>query len=921
MKSILLSLIILLSISVQAQRLEWAGGILSQLDKEARSISTDGQGNVYAYGEYSTMLDVDPDFFVEYRLTSVIGTDDLYLVKLDSAGHFVWAKSFGGYQDDMASKVTVDDSGNVFITGLIYGVVDFDPDTASTYYLGATNTAQAFVVKLNTDGNFVWAKSIKGSTDDFAFATSLHVDSWNNVYVGGVYDGVVDFDSDSSVTYLDSTIHFGGLFVCKLNALGEFNWVKTYGEGSGNLGVTDITSDAAGYIYATGSAEGVDFPTGNVYGAFILKLDTAGTHIWDKSLRDQGNGNGIDAHSIGVDAVGSVYIGGSGWNPDFNPDPVLQHYIGYTVGAFILKLNSNGEYVWVWNAGGEAGAGGNHTYSLKVSPTGFIYATGAFVDSFDFDNGPAVRKLYAKGNLDAFILKLDTARNLIWANGIGGVSVDRGKALAINDDEDVFTSGNFMKLIDADPSDTLVYNIFGPDWDNHYVLNNIYVQKLKNVSCSNLAIVVDSVKDVTCANAGKIWAHGINGSGLTYQWNTTPAQNTSTLTTTNPGMYTINITDDDGCTSSARVFLFGPSSQQQGYDLNANLIAGEFRTGFNTYIQLDALNERCTPISGTLQLVLDSLVQYDSAAIAPSLISGDTLIWNFANLIYDSAHVTPRVYLTTLLSAIGGNSVCFDLIMKPDSADADTTNNTKQYCFPVVNAYDPNYIAVHPKGECVPAYVQKSLPLSYTIHFQNTGNSRAINVYLLDTLSANLDINSINVVAQSHSVITQLMNDNVLQFRFDNIMLIDSATHPDSSQGYVVYEVSPIGAVTENTVLTNRAAIYFDYNEPVITNNVLNTLVTGPVDSTYCNTIIGISETSKYNVAIYPNPNTGSFVISTDGTLVENIDITDISGRLVFSQTAVNSGIVNLELNQVSGIYFVAVKCNGITTTHKLIKY
>lgn len=922
MKTLLFALSLLAFVSLNAQEFQWAGRITGVSDDRVSDVVGDKFGNVYTLGTFHSNVDFNPSTTVTYTMSSSSGSDDVYIQKMDSAGNFLWAKKFGGNSEDRPGRVAVDDAGNVYFTGKYDDIVDFDPGTG-VYNLGSEDRISAVTVKLNSSGNFVWAKAFKGiGNNGYAIGQSIEVDKWNNVYVGGIYSGFVDFNPDSNVVYQAQDTDVLNFYLCKLDAQGNFDWLKAYqGYYDNENSVADITSDINGYIYATGIFRGSPvFPSGQIFGSgtYVLKVDTGGNDIWDRKVGD-GSTTPVVSYGICVDGVGAVYIAGSASIADFDPSPNTTYTTTGSAGAFILKLNASGNFVWLWNTGGNGTFNHSATYSIDMSPSGFIYATGSFLDSVDFDNGPAEAKLISAGGTDIFTVKLDTARNFVWARKIGNLKYDYGLGINVNSNEDVFTVGTYRMTNDFNPDDSLTF-IMGSSYLNPDYTDDVFIQKLSNTPCSNLTLIIDSLRDVTCIDSGKIWAHAINGYGFSYAWNTTPVVATPNLTTPSSGVYVLTVTDGLQCQRSATVVLPGPTAQQ-GYDLNANMVTGNFRTGFRTFIQLDALNEGCVSVDGQLKLVLDNLVHYDSSSIVPTAIVGDTLIWDFTDLIFDSAHILPRVYVTTSTGAHVGDTVCFDMFITPDSTDIDTTNNIKKYCYRVINAFDPNYIAVYPEGECVPAYVQKSLPLTYTIHFQNTGNSHAVNVYLLDTLPASLDVNTIQVIAQSHSVNTDVLNNNVLRFRFDNIMLIDSATSPDSSQGYVIYEIRPVVGTADNTPVNNRAAIYFDYNAPVITNTVHNTLVLGPVDSTYCNTIIGINEVDKYRVSIYPNPNNGAFTISMEDGLMEHIQVSDISGRVVYSQAVSNTSIIDVELNQVPGIYLITVQCNGITTTHKLIKY
>ena len=152
-------------------------------------------------------------------------------------------------------------------------------------------------------------------------------------------------------------------------------------------------------------------------------------------------------------------------------------------------------------------------------------------------------------------------------------------------------------------------------------------------------------------------------------------------------------------------------------------------------------------------------------------------------------------------------------------------NNVKNYVIPITGSYDPNDKSVYPQGICDDRYILNSDTLTYTIRFQNTGTAEAINIFILDTLSTLFDINTFKIVASSHAMVTELLPDNVLKFKFDNIYLPDSGANEIESHGYVIFEILPLPDLANFSVIDNNAAIYFDFNEPIITNSTHNTLL------------------------------------------------------------------------------------------------
>jgi hypothetical protein len=289
----------------------WAKQIGTSLFNVGTSITSDIAGNIFTTGYFLGLTDFDPGMGI-FNLTSA-GSNDIFILKLDTSGNFIWAKRMGGLNDDYGRGISVCSNGDIYTTGYYKGTSDFDPGLG-VFNLSAPATHDVFISKLDALGNFVWAKSITGSDDDFGFA--LATDAMNNVYATGCFQGTADFDPGVA-TYNLTTAGLNDIFILKLNTLGNFVWAKQIG------GIYDdyargIASDVSGTVYTAGNFKGtVDFDpgpgvddlisTGNNFDIFISKLDTAGNYISGKQL----GGTGYDdCNSIAADGQGNVYTTG-----------------------------------------------------------------------------------------------------------------------------------------------------------------------------------------------------------------------------------------------------------------------------------------------------------------------------------------------------------------------------------------------------------------------------------------------------------------------------------------------------------------------------------------------------------------------------------------------------------------------------------
>ncbi len=251
-------------------------------------------------------------------------------------------------------------------------------------------------------------------------------------------------------------------------------------------------------------------------------------------------------------------------------------------------------------------------------------------------------------------------------------------------------------------------------------------------------------------------------------------------------------------------------------------------------------------------------------------------------------------------------------------SDYTPWNNVDYFTTTVVGSYDPNFKEVSPKGVGAPGYITYAdSVLEYMVHFQNTGTWYADNVVVIDTLDANLDWTTLHPVFESHNCTVTMSENGVVRFAFNNIHLPYSSAYPVTSNGMFTYTIKTRHGLAHGTQIRNRAAIYFDYNEPVMTNSTLNTLYNG----------VGVNNVNNEAAAfsLYPNPadKTCFAVINSDVFGNADMTITDITGKIM-SRTTVGLGIgkqtIPVEVSSLAtGMYFVTIHNLDKTSTQKLV--
>lgn len=246
----------------------------------------------------------------------------------------------------------------------------------------------------------------------------------------------------------------------------------------------------------------------------------------------------------------------------------------------------------------------------------------------------------------------------------------------------------------------------------------------------------------------------------------------------------------------------------------------------------------------------------------------------------------------------------------------DDLESYKDISFMTVrNSYDPNQKVGYPIGLGEDNLIEQNQDIEYRIDFQNTGNDTAFVVVVRDTLPEELNLLTLTPLGSSHPYKFSIEGERVGVWTFDNINLLDSANHEEESKGYFEFTIEQNKDLPYGTDINNRVGIYFDFNPPIITNTAHHQIAD-------FKEFIGIKEwkeLSTETVAIYPNPNSGSFQLEVKGLVSdEPFQIVDLKGRVVLSGVIErNNQHINVNAMK-AGIYFVRV---GERLPVKMVKF
>ena len=305
---------------------------------------------------------------------------------------------------------------------------------------------------------------------------------------------------------------------------------------------------------------------------------------------------------------------------------------------------------------------------------------------------------------------------------------------------------------------------------------------------------------------------------------------------------------------------------------------------------------------------MDTLLSFVNSNPTPISVNGQTIQWVYSNL-NPAQTACINLNLMPSLNAVMGDIVHSTLSIAPLN-DTIPSNNIVYLNQLVTNSFDPNDKLAEPSG-----MIEAGTKINYTIHFQNTGNAEAYNVSITDTLDQNLDLLSFHLLGASHPCNFTMEGQGTATFTFYNIMLPDSGTDLIGSNGYVSYSVKTKNNLSPLTVINNKAAIYFDFNAPIITNTTADTIQM-PV-------ITG----EKYHINAYfinakPNPTNDNvvFAFSSDVNETAHLTIATLDGKMVFSKSNVSSkDIINLS-ELCAGVYFCNIASKNYSGNIKIIK-
>ncbi len=382
------------------------------------ALAVDGSGNVVITGQFLGTAN-----FGGGNLVSA-GNSDIFLAKYDSNGLFDWNQRFGSATGDQGTGVALDGSGNVLVTGIFSGTVNFGG--ANLVSAGASDI---FVAKYNSSGVHQWSQRFGSSSSDRA--ESIAVDVLGNVIVTGSFSGTVNFGGANLMSAGDPDV-----FLAKYNSSGVHQWSQRFGGTAGDQ-ASSVTVDVSGNVVMTGDFGGtVNFGGANLVSAgdpdvFLARYNSLGVHQWSQSFGSAGTDRG---QAVAVDGSGNVVVTGNfDGNVSFGGATLVS---AGDSDAFLAKYNSGGVHQWSQNFGSTSGDVGS---GIAVDGSGNVVLTGSFEGTVDFGGG----NLVSVGSLEVFVAKYNASGAHQWSLRGGGASIDFGYAAAVDGSGNAVVTGEF----------------------------------------------------------------------------------------------------------------------------------------------------------------------------------------------------------------------------------------------------------------------------------------------------------------------------------------------------------------------------------------------------------------------------------------------------------------------------------------------
>lgn len=426
------------------------------------AVAIDAANNVIVGSSYQGTVDFDPGPGVS-NLTALGGsTGDAFVAKYTDSQQLVWARSFGGASNnERVTNIESDAAGNIYVAGQFASSTAQFGSITLTNVRDANNTPvwDAYVAKLDSAGNFLWAHNFGSIENDLGW--DISVSDTGDVYLAGAFQGQIDFDPDAVGTAMETSNGDRDAFVVKLDAAGSFQWVRSFG-GSGQDEAFRVSVDTNNELLLTGPfRETVNFGTveNPIYftsanaedpDTYVLKLDSSGQTQWAQHVSGIGN---VGFSRLAANADGSFFTAGA-----------FDSSVSFVSSGTSLTASSGKDaYIAKWTSGGSlqwakqvSGSGDVLPQNLAVDAGGNVSLVGRFKGTVDANPGSSSAMLTAADTaFDGLLLTLDTNGDFASGYSASGMGLVRIEDVTVDIDGNTFVSGASAGNVSLPSGDTV----------------------------------------------------------------------------------------------------------------------------------------------------------------------------------------------------------------------------------------------------------------------------------------------------------------------------------------------------------------------------------------------------------------------------------------------------------------------------------
>ncbi|MBL7914951.1 MAG: T9SS type A sorting domain-containing protein [Bacteroidia bacterium] len=828
-----------------------------------------------------------------------IGSADYWIVKTDSLGVIQWQNTIGGSNYDRLYSLQQTSDGGFILGG------GSNSDSTGDKIENSNGQSDYWIVKTDSLGNIQWQNTIGGNSEESL--TTLEQTTDGGFILGGWSQSNISGDkTENSNGYRD-------YWIVKTDSLGVIQWQNTIG-GSGreNLRSINQTTDG-GYILVGSSESNIsgDKTENNigVYDYWIVKTDSLGIIQWQNTIGGSkwDLGGSVDLTADG----GFILIGYSDSN--ISGDKTENSYGDSDY--WIVKIDSLGNIQWQNTIGAIGGASGELGASIsQTTDKGYVLGGSSFASIV---SGDKTENGFGQG--DFWIVKTDSLGIIQWQNTIGGVSSEYCINLSQTNDGG-FILGGYSKS-----------NISGEKTENCKGEHDFWIVKITDKYNSIDGKLFIDTNSNGIQDFGELQVvNKMISESSTGRFSFSEQNGNYNVPILNPGSYSVSpalISYYSAVPTSHSAFFSGIHQKDSLNDFafqpagvfNDLCVSisplGSFRAGFNANYMINYINVGTTTLNPTVILFPDNDVNYVNALPAASSVSLDSLVWNFGPLSpFQAGQILVTVNVNSGLPL--GTFIDSEVKIEPLTGDANTLCNQSYWPVNSTGSFNSNTILVD-EDTLITTQFPNAPFLEYVIHFQNTSNTSVFNVKILNLIdTTRLDLSTFEFVGSSHQVnISWLPWERNMQFMFNNILLPDSNINEPQSHGFVRYRIRPRSNLYIGQIISNYAAIYYDFNQPVLTNTATTRIVNPTSLPEF--TIAG-------NLLLYPNPANSSLTIETRVLMASGskLTVTDVAGRTLLSKT-LNGNVTKHQIDISSfssGIYFVQLDGGNVIERGRFVK-